>query len=299
MAITYDYYRIFYFVAKTGSFTRAATALFGSQPNITRAMNNLEQELGCRLFVRSHRGVQLTPEGERLYAHVRVAQEQLELAERELGDLKTLRGGVISVAVSEIALHGLLLPVLGRFHAAYPDVRIRLGNHSTPQAMEAVLRGEAELAVVTTPTGVRPPLCERRLTAFQDVLIASDAFAQLRGQTLSLPQLARYPLIGLGRDTKTHAFYSAMFLAEGLRYAPDIELATTDQILPLVRSGLGLGFLPSFLAGEAMQRGEVFAVQLARPAAPRHICMVLHAEREVSLAAQALQKMLADFAAHN
>ena len=65
MAVPYDYYRIFYYVAQHKSFTKAAEALGNNQPNITRCMNNLEQELGCKLFVRSHRGVSLTPEGER------------------------------------------------------------------------------------------------------------------------------------------------------------------------------------------------------------------------------------------
>ena len=52
--ITYDYYRIFYFVAQYHSFTKAAEILKNNQPNITRCMNNLESELGCKLFIRSH-----------------------------------------------------------------------------------------------------------------------------------------------------------------------------------------------------------------------------------------------------
>ena len=50
--ITYDYYRIFYYVAQYKSFTRAAEALHNNQPNITRCMNNLESELNCTLFLR-------------------------------------------------------------------------------------------------------------------------------------------------------------------------------------------------------------------------------------------------------
>ena len=84
MAITYDYYRLFYYVAQCRSFTRAARVLENNQPNITRCMNNLEQELGCKLFVRSHRGVSLTPEGERLYQRVAAAYEQLRLGEEVL-----------------------------------------------------------------------------------------------------------------------------------------------------------------------------------------------------------------------
>lgn len=63
MDITYDYYRIFYYAAKYCSFSKAAAVLMSNQPNITRAMNNLESQLGCKLFVRSNRGVTLTVEG--------------------------------------------------------------------------------------------------------------------------------------------------------------------------------------------------------------------------------------------
>ena len=70
MVISYDAYRTFYTVAKLGSFTRAANALMSSQPNLTRTIRNLESVLGCTLFVRSNRGVSLTPEGEKLFARV-------------------------------------------------------------------------------------------------------------------------------------------------------------------------------------------------------------------------------------
>ena len=70
MDVNFEYYKIFYYVAKYHNFTKAAQALNNSQPNITRAMNCLEQQLNTTLFIRTNRGVQLTPEGERLYNHV-------------------------------------------------------------------------------------------------------------------------------------------------------------------------------------------------------------------------------------
>ena len=57
MAVPYDYYRIFYHVAQQSSFTRAAAVLGNNQPNVTRCMNNLEQELGCSLFQRGFSGI--------------------------------------------------------------------------------------------------------------------------------------------------------------------------------------------------------------------------------------------------
>ena len=115
MSIPYDYYRIFYYVARYQSLTRAAHALQSNQPNVTRTINALERELGCRLFQRSHRGVTLTPEGEKLFAHVQIMQEQLQAAEYELAGSRSLQSGSVSIGASETALHGLLLPVLRRF----------------------------------------------------------------------------------------------------------------------------------------------------------------------------------------
>lgn len=63
MIVSYDAYRVFYTVARFGSFTKAASVLLASQPNLTRTIRNLESALGCTLFVRSNRGVSLTPEG--------------------------------------------------------------------------------------------------------------------------------------------------------------------------------------------------------------------------------------------
>lgn len=88
MDISYDYYRIFYYVAKYKSFTGAAEALLNSQPNITRTMKKLEKELGCTLFVRQRHGIALTPEGEKLYAHISVAFEHISMGNKRLPGIK-------------------------------------------------------------------------------------------------------------------------------------------------------------------------------------------------------------------
>ena len=104
-----DYYRIFYYVAQYKSFSKAADVMGNNQPNITRCMNILENELGCKLFIRSNRGVQLTIEGERLFEHVSIAIEQLVSGENELLKDKGLESGLVNIGASEIALHLFLL----------------------------------------------------------------------------------------------------------------------------------------------------------------------------------------------
>ena len=70
MYVDWEYYKIFYYVAKYRNFTKAARVLGSNQPNITHTMNKLEDQLHCVLFIRSNRGVTLTPEGgDALYTH--------------------------------------------------------------------------------------------------------------------------------------------------------------------------------------------------------------------------------------
>ena len=124
MNITYDYYRIFYYVAKYGSFTKAAEIIGNSQPNITRAMNNLESQIGLKLFIRNKRGIVLTPEGEQLFEHIKVAFFHIYQAEEEMKNQSSMASGSVVIGVSEIALHEVLLPVLSGFNKKYPDIKM-------------------------------------------------------------------------------------------------------------------------------------------------------------------------------
>ena len=172
---TYDYYRIFYHVAQHHSFTKAAEVLHNNQPNITRCMNNLETELGCHLFVRSNRGVSLTPEGQKLFNHVAIAFEQLELGEAELKRDQSLTSGLISIGVSENALRIMLLSKLEAFHNHYPHVRLKISNHSTPQAIASLESGLVDFAIVTTPLSVQKQFqktykeMKQTLTTYQEL----------------------------------------------------------------------------------------------------------------------------------
>lgn len=152
--ITYDYYRIFYYVAQYKSFTKAARALHNNQPNITRCMNNLEQELKCTLFLRSNKGIALTPEGRQLYEHVALAFEQLSIGEEEIRQNGELEHGLVSIGASENALRLILLEKLELFREQYPHVRLRLFNHSTPQAVQAlkIMRWISLLSPLRSPS---------------------------------------------------------------------------------------------------------------------------------------------------
>lgn len=292
MNVNLEYYRIFYYVAKYQNFTRAARAMGNSQPNITRAMNLLEQEIHCTLFIRTNRGVRLTPEGEKLYIRVSAAMEQLQTAEEELHESSGLEHGTISIGASETALNIYLLEKLRTFHMEYPGIRLKIYNHSTPQAVQAVKNGEIDFAVVTTPTDVETPLKKVDLYSFQEILVGGKTFMALGSQELSLAEVQNYPFICLGRETQTWRFYQQIFERHGLELMPDTEVATTDQILPLVKNELGMAFLPEAMAREAIEKGEIIELSLRESVSQRSVCMVYDRQHPLSAAAKELKSRM-------
>lgn len=292
MSVSYDYYRIFYYVGKYGSFTRAAKILRNNQPNITRAMNNLEASLGCRLFFRSNRGVTLTPEGERLFLHVQAAQEHLQSGEAEILSARNMETGTISVGATETALRSLLLPILREFHCCYPGIHIQITNQSAPQAVNAVRQGAVELAIITAPADITRPLQEEPLKEIQEILIASPKYKELQGKQIPLREIADYPFVSLNRETATYRFFEQLFASCNLVFHPVMEAATADQILPVVENEIGIGFVPSELAEDSLQKGLVFQVNLKEQIPPRSICLVYDKSRPLSVAATVLRDII-------
>jgi len=292
--VNYDYYRIFYYVAKYGSFTKAANILDSDQPNVTRAVNRLESELGCKLFTRSSRGAVLTPEGTSLYAHIEPACVQIAEGENELAGIRSMHNGTVSIGASETALHLLLLEKLREYHGLYPNIRLRISNHSTPQALAALERGIVDFAVVTTPVSVEKPLIWTELVSFTEILIGGTSFIPLANRPLEFSELNKYPVICLGEETMTYRFYNELFMEHNLIFRPDTEAATADQILPLVQCNLGLGFLPAPLAQEALKNGSVVRIPLKEEVPPRHISLVQDSRKTLSIAADRFVRMLPD-----
>lgn len=290
--ITYDYYRIFYHVALCHSFTKAAEILENNQPNITRCMNNLENELECKLFIRSNRGVRLTPEGERLFEHVTVAYRQLHFAEEELKKDRSLENGLISIAISETALHLLALNKLESFHESYPNVQLKISNFSTPQAVDALENGLVDFAIVTSPVNIKKTFQKILISSFHEILLGGSKYKHLTAKTNRLDELIKYPFVSLDKNTSTRELYTQYFLNHNLTFMPDIEASTADQILPMIVHNMGIGFYPEELSKEAISQHKVYPIRLCESFPKRQIYLILDKQMPKSTA---VKKILNEF----
>lgn len=287
MNISYDHYRIFYNVAKYKSFTRAAEVMFANQPNLTRAVKSLEAQLGCTLFERTNKGVQLTDDGKELYDHISVAFEHIEAAEESLCAKHSMEKGVISIGATEIALRCFLLPILKRYHELYPGIRIKILNVSTPQAIKMTDNRLMDLAVVTTPIQLNPGIRVTKLCELRETAVCSKDFDI--PDKITMRELAEHPIISLGSGSATYDYYFEEFLKRGLNFSPDIEAATADQILPLVKYGLGIGFIPlQFLENES----DIRILSLREELSARQITLVRKKDHSLPLPAKELINLI-------
>ena len=289
MNITYDYYRIFYYVAKYGSFTKAAEIIGNSQPNITRAMNNLESQTGLQLFIRNKRGIVLTPEGEQLFDHIKVAFFHIYQAEEEMKNQSSLASGNIVIGVSEIALHEVLLPVLSEFNKKYPNVKIQITNQSTPNTLEALRMSQVQFALVTTPFEIKKPMKSILIKEFNEFLMASESFTELRNGSQSLKNIAKYPWISLLPGTATRTYHEKFFADNCLEFEPQMSVATTDQILPMVKAGLGIGFVPENMMEST---DGLINVKLDKKPKRRSVCLVTNEEHPLPAASLTLLEVI-------
>ncbi len=295
MDINFEYYKIFYYVAKYENITRAAAALGSNQPNVTRVMKLLESQLGCRLFIREARGIRLTEEGERLYSHVEIAYRHLMNAQEEIGGPAILGGGSVEIGTTETALHLFLLDALHTFRQRYPEVNINIHNHTTPETVRQLTGGRVDFAVITMPYELPATVSGFPVLDFEEILVGGMRYQDLCKTSLQLKDIRKYPWIGLGRESATYALYKNFFIQHGVDFEPDMEVETSDLMLPLVENNFGIGFVPEKLAAPLIEEGKLVQIPIDSDIPGRSIQLVSDRGRGKNFAADTLYKYLKNF----
>ena len=143
--------KLFCDIVRLGSFSKAAELNGVSQPSASQLVHQLEERLGVRLIDRSHRPIELTPEGRRYHEGCRDLVHRYEELERAVRDLGASPAGRLRVAAIYSVGLGQLHRVLERFRADRPAVDLRVDYVHPDQVTDSVLRGEADLGLTSYP----------------------------------------------------------------------------------------------------------------------------------------------------
>ena len=282
-----EYYKVFYYVAKTGSLTAAAEQLFLTQPNVTKTIQKLEEQLGCALFVRTKRGVSLTNEGKILWNRVEPACRLLLTAEQELEATRLLEGGILRIASTEMGFKTYVLPALQRFTEDHPNVKVMFYNALTGRILEMLRTGAIDIAILHAPFDYDDSMEMYPIDVCPECLAVGPRYAFLAERVNRLADLQKYPFVSMPEGSATKTYLSALFQKQGMTFEADIEVTTTELALQAVASNLGIGILPWQLIGERVARGELFSVALTEELPGRDVCALTSRAIPVSVTARA------------
>lgn len=276
ISANFEYYKVFYFVVKSGSLTAAAERLCLTQPTITKTIQNLELQLNCKLFVRSKCGMKLTASGNILWKRVEPACHLFLAAERELDAVQHLNGGTLSIASTEMSLRTYVLPAMEEFIRDFPNVKIWFRNALTQSILKMLYNGEIDLAILHKPFQTEEWMQVRQIGKIEERFVAGPRFAFLAQEPQDLEQLLQYPLISVLEGSATKTYARELFQRYGLEYEPDIEVTTIDLVVQAAKRNFGIAMLPmEHIKGE-VARGELFCIQAKVPLLERDACVITH-----------------------
>ncbi|MHB8130335.1 MAG: LysR family transcriptional regulator [Mobilitalea sp.] len=292
MNVDLEYYRIFYYVAKAGSFTQAGEDLCISQPAVSQAIKLLETNLGSKLFIRIPKGVRLTPEGEVLFTYVQKGYEYILLGEAKFQKMLDLENGEIRIGASDMTLQFYLLPYLEKFHEKFPGIKVTVTNAPTPETLEYLYDGKIDFGIVSEPFQAKAEIEITRVREIQDTFVAGNKFLHLKGQILQYKTLEKLPIICLEHNTSSRRFIDEFLKANDVVLKPEFELAMSDIIVKFAGRNLGVGCVVKDFAQETIDSGNLFELQFEQELPKRHFCIITGNNNPISKAAKELLSML-------
>ena len=272
---------VFYHVARHKSFSRAAEALFLSQPSVSSQVKLLEEACGLKLFDRFGRGSGLTNAGEVLYAY---AERIFDLVKEADGAIEELRGadaGTIRISASNTLCAYYLPDVIDRFRRGHPRVEIQMDAGYTENVVDSILKFKSDLGLVgraiADPNIVTLPLWEEEL-----VLIVPPGHPFAAGDTIDTSEIKDQPFIMSETGSGVRAITEEIFLRAGLSPRVVMELGENEAVKRAVAAGLGIAIISARVAKRELEAGSLLAVRLAGQKMLRIFHMIHHKDKHLS-----------------
>ena len=272
--------QVFHAVAKHLSFTRAADALFMTQPAATFQIRQLEEQYGTRLFERRHGGISLTPAGEMVLSYAEKILALSDEMETRLSEMTGEMRGPLLVGASTTIAEFMLPRILGEFNAAYPQVRARLIVANSESIESRVAEHTLDVGLIEVPAklgGLTSQVC-----CEDELLVICAPDYPLAGMKSVTPKaLADYEYISREPGSGTREITDAYFLSHKVppdRLKTQMELGSPEALKGVVSTGLGFAIVSRVVVEKETQLGELVAIPL-KPPLKRSLYLVFQKDR--------------------
>ncbi|MDC8785257.1 LysR family transcriptional regulator [Roseateles koreensis] len=282
-------------VAREGSFTRAAAALFLSQSALSALIRGLESELGLRLFDRTTRRLEMTDAARELMPAVQRLLADLDRVAGDLRDVAQRRRGRVRLGTTPLLAASLMPQLLRSFQQHYPDIELSLLDASADVLLGKLRLGELDLALATFDAR-EPDIESEALTRDAMVAVCSqDHFLAGRAH-ISWAELLDQPLLLLREGSGLRALVERCFAPLGGCPKPAQEVTHIATAMAMAAADMGVAILPAYALHvsvlHAATQGGLVGVPLRQPAVSREVSLAHLQQRSLSPAAQAMAEHL-------
>lgn len=247
-------------VARQGNLSRAADALYVTQPALTARLQQLEAELGAELFLRSRRGMVLTDAGRAFLPYAERALEALAGGRELLLSMQHGTAGELVVGAAPAISTYVLPPVLVQLAARHPQVRLVVRTGHSEEIVEMAVRREIQVGLVRE---LRHPEIESRPLYDDELIMVADPGHPLAGmEHLPLARIAEVRLVLFDRTSSWYDLTNTVFRSAGVAPASVIELDNIDAAKKMVEAGLGVAFLPKTAVADELAAGRLRPIAL-------------------------------------
>ncbi len=248
-------------VARRGNVSRAAEAMFVTQPTLTARLRALERELGEPLFVRTKRGMRLTDAGRAFLPYAERATRALRDAKQALSEARTAPAGRLVLGASPAVSTYVLPALLQRFSAIHPRVDVAVRTGHSEDVLQMLLREEVQLAVVRAlrhPDIESVPLYEEEV-----VLVVPPDHPFRSRESVGIGDVGGERLILFDRTSSYYEVTHAFFLSAGVTPREVMELDNIEAAKKMVERRLGVALLPRTAVARELADGTLHLVPLA------------------------------------
>jgi LysR family cys regulon transcriptional activator len=231
-------------VRQNFNLTSAAKALFTSQPGVSKAIIELEDELGVEIFRRHGKRIRsLTEPGKRILASIERILNEMETLKRVGDDFANQDQGNFVIATTHTQARYALPKVLGEFTKRFPKVRVSIQQGNPMEIAEMLQYDRADIAIATEGIANKPGILALPGYQWQHAIVLPIGHPLLNQTNITLESLAKFPLITYAKAFSGRAKIDAAFAQRGL--VPDIllEAIDADVIKTYVENGMGVGIV--------------------------------------------------------
>lgn len=244
MDINLNYFKIFYAVAKHGNITKASQELYISQPAISQTIKNLEDALGCKLFIREKKGVALTHIGKKIYDKVDASLKSLDRLQELVDEENGVIRGTLTIGCGTNIAKLLLADPITNFVKDFPEVKVYHVENIQTVMFEKLKTGEIDFVLTQSVDNVN----------FSKISLLKENYLLVAAPN------SQKRFIKLTDGSYIQKIFDDFIEKNKLQHIPYITVAGYNLAIELAQKGLGTCIAPRFLVKNLIDEGKLKVV---------------------------------------